>query len=134
MLVVQSCLTLCDPMDCSLPVSPVHEIPQARILEWVAIPFSRGSSQSRDQTIFWTQNPSSPGPSHTYSLTKVVTYHFYFHNNYFLSTIYNNILNKISHSWHNEYTSITLRSPKLLGMAEIGVMFTIFYPCHSILS
>ena len=49
-LVHQSCLTLCDPMDCSLPGSSVHEILQARILEWVAIPFSRGFSQPRDQT------------------------------------------------------------------------------------
>ena len=48
--VVQSCLTLCDPMDCTLPGSWVHEILQARILEWVAIPFSRGSPQPRDQT------------------------------------------------------------------------------------
>ena len=41
---LQSCLTLCNPMDCSLPGSPVHGILQARILEWVAISFSRGSS------------------------------------------------------------------------------------------
>ena len=47
---MQSCLTLCDPMDCSLSDSSVHEIFQARILEWVAISFSRGSSQPRDQT------------------------------------------------------------------------------------
>ena len=40
MKVTQSCLTLCDPMDCSLPGSSVHGILQARILEWVAIPFS----------------------------------------------------------------------------------------------
>ena len=40
-LVAQSCLTLCDPMDCSLPGSSVHGILQARILEWVAILFSR---------------------------------------------------------------------------------------------
>ena len=39
-LVTQSCLTLCDPMDYSLPGSSVHEILQARILEWVAISFS----------------------------------------------------------------------------------------------
>ena len=39
-----------DPMDCSLPGSPVHGILQTRILEWVAIPFSRGSSQPRDLT------------------------------------------------------------------------------------
>ena len=49
-LVAQSCLTLCNPIDCSPPGSSVHGIVQARILEWVAIPFSRGSSQPRDQT------------------------------------------------------------------------------------
>ena len=48
--VTQSCPTLCDPMDCSLPGSSVHEIFQARVLEWVAISFSRASSQPRDQT------------------------------------------------------------------------------------
>ena len=41
---------LYDPMDCSPPGSSVHSILQARILEWVAIPFSRGSSRVRDQT------------------------------------------------------------------------------------
>ena len=46
----QSCPSLCDPMDCSLPGSSVHGILQARILEWVAYPFSRGSSQPRNQT------------------------------------------------------------------------------------
>ena len=46
---LQSCLTLCDSVDCSLPVSSVHGILQAKILEWVAIPFFRGSSQPRDQ-------------------------------------------------------------------------------------
>ena len=49
-LVIRSCLTLCDPMDCSPPGSSVHGICQARILEWVPIPFSKGSSQPRDQT------------------------------------------------------------------------------------
>ena len=43
-LVAQLCLTLCDPMDHSLSSSSVHGILQARILEWVSIPFSRGSS------------------------------------------------------------------------------------------
>ena len=46
----QSRLTLCDPMDCNPPGSSVHEILQARILEWIALPSSRGSSQLRDQT------------------------------------------------------------------------------------
>ena len=49
-LVAQSCLTLCDPMDCSPPGSSFHGILQARVLEWGAIPFARGSSQPRDHT------------------------------------------------------------------------------------
>ena len=48
--VTQSCLTLCDAKDCSLSGSSVHGILQAGILEWIAIPFFRGSSQPRDQT------------------------------------------------------------------------------------
>ena len=48
--VSQSCLTLCDPMDCSPPGSSVHGISQARIPEWVAISFSRGFSRPQDQT------------------------------------------------------------------------------------
>ena len=48
--VAQSCLTLCNPVDCSLPGFSVHGILQARTLEWVAISFSRGSSPPRDQT------------------------------------------------------------------------------------
>jgi len=49
--VLQLCLTLCDPMNCSLPGSSIHGIFQARILEWVAISFSRRSFRPRD----WTQ-------------------------------------------------------------------------------
>ena len=49
-LVAQLCLILCDPMGCSPPGSSVRGILQARILQWVAIPFSRGSSQARDPT------------------------------------------------------------------------------------
>ena len=48
--VAQSCPTLCNPMDCSLPGSSVHGIFWARVVEWVAISFSRGSSRPRDQT------------------------------------------------------------------------------------
>ena len=70
-------LTLCDPVDCSPPGSSVHEILQARILEWVAISYSRGSSQPRDRTHFsciscigrffttratWEAHSSSRGP------------------------------------------------------------------------
>ena len=55
--VAQLCLTFCDPMDYSLPDSSIHEIFQARILEWVAISFSRGSSWPRD----WTHISSIAG-------------------------------------------------------------------------
>ena len=48
--IAQSCMTLCDPMVCSLPGSSLHRILQARVLEWIAISFSRGSSRSRDPT------------------------------------------------------------------------------------
>ena len=49
MLVAQSCPTLCDPVDCSPPSSSVHGTLQARILEWLAISSSRGSSQPGDR-------------------------------------------------------------------------------------
>ena len=47
---LQQCLTVCDPMACSLEGSSVHGFLQARILEWVGMHFSRGSSQPRDRT------------------------------------------------------------------------------------
>ena len=50
---LQSCPTLQDPMDCSPPGSSVHGILQARILEWVAMPSSRGSSPPRDRTCIY---------------------------------------------------------------------------------
>ena len=68
----QSCPTLCNPMDCSLPGSSVHGILQARILEWVAIS-SRGSSRPRDQTYisclaggFFTTEPPQEVPTDSY--------------------------------------------------------------------
>ena len=50
-LVTQSCPTLCDLTDCTPPGFSVHGILQARVLEWIAIPFSRGTSQPRDWTL-----------------------------------------------------------------------------------
>ena len=47
---LQLCLTLWDPLDCSLPGSFVHGVLEARVLEWVTLPFSRGSSHPRDRT------------------------------------------------------------------------------------
>ena len=66
-LVAQSCLTLCDPTDCSPPGSSVPGILQARILEWVAFPFSKGSSQPRDRT--WVSRVSCIGRQVLYSLS-----------------------------------------------------------------
>ncbi|CAI9173811.1 unnamed protein product [Rangifer tarandus platyrhynchus] len=60
--VAQSCPTLCDPMDCSPPRSSVHGFFHVRTLEWVAISFSRGSSQPRDlgeKRDFYIRSPSS---------------------------------------------------------------------------
>ena len=67
----QSCLTLCDPMDCSSPGSSVHRIPQTRILEWVAITFSSGFAWPKDRTWisyiadrFFTVWATREAPSH----------------------------------------------------------------------
>ena len=70
-LVIQSCLNLCDPMDCSPPGSSIHGILQARILGWVAIFFSRGSSQPRARSwvsciagnLLASELPVKPKPS-----------------------------------------------------------------------
>ena len=69
---IQLRLILCDTMDCSLPDSSVHGILHTRILEWVAMPSSRGSSQPRDRTLvsysfctvgefFTAETPGKPG-------------------------------------------------------------------------
>ena len=60
MLITQSCPTLCNPVDCSPPGSSVHGILQARILEWVAILFSRGFSQPRNRTLVSSRGFSQP--------------------------------------------------------------------------
>ena len=64
-LVAQWCPTLCDPIDCSPPGSSVHGISQARILEWVTISSSRGSSWPRDRTCF----------SHVSCISRQILYH-----------------------------------------------------------
>ena len=69
----QSCLTLCDPMDCGPLGSSVHAISQARMLEWVAISYSRGSSQPRDKPespalagVFFTTEPAGSPSAKVY--------------------------------------------------------------------
>ena len=74
--VAQSCPTLCNPMDCSLPGSSVHGIFQAIVLEWIAISFSRGSSWPRD----WTRVSRIVDRCFTIWATReVCTIMFYFH-------------------------------------------------------
>ena len=71
-LVVQLCLTLCDPVNCSPPGSSVRGIFQATMLEWIAISFSRGSSWPRNQTPvrFFTTEPPREAPLTKLSHTK----------------------------------------------------------------
>ena len=81
---LQSCLTLCDSMNCSPPGRSVHGILQARISEWIAIPFFRGSSWPRDWTwvsciscivgrFFITEPPAKP-----LHLSRALNFFFYF--------------------------------------------------------
>ena len=73
---IQPCLTLNDPLDCGPPGSSVHGVLQARIPEWVAIPFSRGSSRPRNQTwvsctadrflTIWATGEALSSCTHTY--------------------------------------------------------------------
>lgn len=60
---LQSCHTFCNPMDCSLSVSPVHSVFQARILDWDAISFSRGSAPPTDRTRAFPASPALAGGS-----------------------------------------------------------------------
>jgi len=73
---LQYCLTLCNPTDYSPPDCPVHGILQVRILEWVVLPFSRGSSLSRDQS-YWQAGSLplalSEEPTHTHTHTNTQT-------------------------------------------------------------
>ena len=69
----QSCLTLCDLVDCSPPGSSVHGIIQLRILEWVAISSSRGSSQPRDQTCISCQTGDASG---FFAIGRWILYHW----------------------------------------------------------
>ena len=77
-LVTKSCQTLCDPMDCSLPGSYVHGISHARILEWVAISFSRVSPQPK----LWTQVSYIAGKFCTIWATREALINFIHNNNF----------------------------------------------------
>ena len=79
-LVAQSYPTLCDPMDCSLTGFSVHEILQAIILQWVAIPFSMGTSWPRDRTQASCIAADSlpPEPPEKPQITELYTYKWKF--------------------------------------------------------
>ena len=77
-LVAQSCPNLCDPMDCSPPGSSVHGVLLARILEWVAMPSSRGSSDPGIEPVspalaggFFTTEPPGKPPCPTMQRSEV---------------------------------------------------------------
>ena len=75
-LVAQSCPSLCNPMDCSLPGSSIHRISQARIMEWIAISFFRSPALHRDRMyvsciclLHWQENSLPTGGNWEASLT-----------------------------------------------------------------
>ena len=88
LLFIKSCQTRCNPMDCSPPNSSVHGIFQARILEWVAISFSRESSQPMDKT-----HVSCLAEKNIFKFSKVICPHYKqiksYLNNYTLAQQYN---------------------------------------------
>ena len=72
--VAQPCLTLCDPLDCSLPGSSIRGILQARILKWVAYPFSRGTSCPRNRNrVFCIAGGFFPSWATREAPTKIIT-------------------------------------------------------------
>ena len=71
-LVTLSCPTLCHRMDCSLPGSSVHGISQARILQWAAISFSRGSSQPKDWNHVFCKFPAFQLDSYHWAIGKAL--------------------------------------------------------------
>ena len=74
-LLTQSCPVLCDPMDCSLPGSSVHGISQARILEWIAISFSRAPSQPGAHTqVSCPVSPALQADSFFFTVAVMVTF------------------------------------------------------------
>ena len=104
---LQSCPTLCNPMNCNLPGFSVHGILQTRILEWVAMPSSRGSPQLRDQIhvssvscIGGSSLSLAPPGKPRYSLKRNenICLHKDLHMNIHYSTIYNS--ENWKESWH----------------------------------
>ena len=108
----RSCLTLCDPTDCSPPGSSVHRILQARTLELVAISSSRGSSRPRDQTrifcigsrFFTTEPPEKPNETVYKSLTNSIQKPYKQYTKA-LQTVYKSLTNSIQKPY-KQYTAL----------------------------
>ena len=96
--VTQSCPTLCDPMDCSPSGSSVHGIFQAIVLEWIAISFSRGSSQPRDRT-----QGSNPGLLHC----RQMLYHLSHQGSHFSLFMFNILVKWVENHWKNFHHGTT---------------------------
>ena len=111
--VAQSCPTLCNPVDCSLSGSSVCGVLQARILEWVAISFSRGSSQPRDQTqisriagrhfTIWATREALPHLSLSSVIMDFNVPHHFFHFAYYFYNLFT-ICKSISRSQTKEWS------------------------------
>ena len=142
------CPTLCNPMDCSLPGSSVHGIFQARVLEWVAISFSRGSSRHRDQTpvsliagrrfTVWATREALINP---WSILIASTFHY----QYFLNCLVASVLKTLlvsgygTHKWiyrmilfdYHVFPSIFLCFPLYLFILKlITISLLSFYPIN----
>ena len=114
--VAQSCPTLCDPMDCSLPGSSVHGIFQAIVLEWIAISFSMGSSRPRDRT----RVSCIVGRLFTIWATKVLVISFWFSVKYF-GGIYSQ-LQRISKNLKLNWKKCWFSKAKSLWSAHCNIM------------
>ena len=103
--VTQSCLTLCDPIDCGPPGSSVHGILQARRLEWVAISSSRGSSRPRDGT--WV--------SCIFCTARWVLYHW----------VTRDALEKSRHTYYSGWIQNTANTQCWWGLGTTGLSFAV---------
>ena len=129
--VTQSCPTLCDPMDCSLPGSSIHGIFQAKVLEWVAIAFSRGSSQPRTRT-----HISCIGRQILYRLScEGSTLEFFFFILNYMNCLYVleinslSVANIFSHSegWLFVFFMISFALQKLLSLISFHCLFLFLF-------
>ena len=126
-LVANSCPTLCDLMDCSPPGSSVHGILYAKTLEWVAIPFSKGSSQPFGNK--WSKkekNISNLDKHYPVAFHKFCT-NMYSHQQYRRGSFLSHIFAK---SWYNHLLCLMLNF-RVLSIG-LGLVFCLFYEVGSL--